>query len=68
MSDAQWLTIAGLALTLVGAAVLSITDIRGRRRLTWDDLAKGAPRIEARFGFPLIAVGSALQIAGVAAA
>jgi hypothetical protein len=61
------LTIVGLAMTLFGAAILSLTDLRGRsaRKPTWDDLGKGLSRSEARFAFPLIAVGSALQIVGV---
>lgn len=68
MTTSQWLTIAGLALILVGATILSFTDLRGRRRATWDDVGKGLPRLEARIGFPLIALGSALEIAGVIAA
>jgi hypothetical protein len=66
LTGSQWLTIAGLTLTLAGAAILSITDLRGQRRTTWDDVYRGIPRLEARIAFPLIAVGSALQIAGVA--
>lgn len=65
MTGSQWLLIIGLALTLAGAAILSWTDIRGGRKLTYNDLNKGIPRLEARIGFPLIAAGSALQIAGV---
>jgi hypothetical protein len=63
----RWLTVAGLALTLVGAAILSWGDLRGRSitNPTWDDLKRGLPRGEAKFGFPLIVVGSALQICGV---
>lgn len=63
------LAIVGLALTLVGAAVLSLRDLRrgrGMKKPTWEDLEHGLPRREAIIGFPLIALGSALQIASVA--
>jgi hypothetical protein len=68
LTGSQWLTIAGLTLTLAGAAILSLTDLRGHRRTTWDDVYHGIPRRETRIAFPLIAIGSALQIAGVAVA
>lgn len=68
MSGSQWLSVAGLTLTLVGAAILSLRDLRGGRPTTWNEAARGFPRVEARLGFPLIAIGSALQIIGVIAA
>ena len=65
MTTSQWLSIAGLALTLAGAAILAWRDLRGGRIGTFDDVLHGFPRLEARIGFPLIAVGSALQIVAV---
>lgn len=56
----------GLGLTLLGAFVLSWADLRGGRRATWDDAAKGFPRREAWLGFPLIVIGTAAQIVAVA--
>jgi hypothetical protein len=55
----------GLGLTLLGALVLSWSDLRGGRRVTWDDAAKGFPRREAWLGFPLIVIGTALQLVAV---
>jgi hypothetical protein len=68
---APWktLTIAGLALTVAGALILSWRDLssgRGMRPPTWADAKDGFPRREALVGFPLIVLGSLLQIAGVA--
>lgn len=57
----------GLGLTLLGALVLSWSDLTGRRRVTWNDLGKGLPRREAWLGFPLIALGTVAQIVVVAA-
>jgi hypothetical protein len=56
-----------LAPTLAGAAILSLTDLRGHRETTYDDVYHGIPRKEAR-AFSLIVLGSAfpLQIIGVA--
>jgi hypothetical protein len=62
----KWMTVAGLALTLVGATILSWYDVRGGRNVTFADEKVGFPRPEARLGFPLIALGSLLQIVGVA--
>lgn len=58
------LSIIGLALTVLGALVLAYRDLRPRRQ-TWDSAAVGFPRREAWIGFPLIALGSGLQIVGV---
>jgi hypothetical protein len=73
VSSSQWLSIAGLALTLAGAAILAWRDLRrvsARRatggKSTMFDLEYGFRRPEAWIGFPLIAVGSVLQIIGVA--
>jgi hypothetical protein len=66
MTSSPWLTVVGLTLTLVGSAILSIRDLHGGGRVTVGDMSLGFPRREARVGFPLIAVGSALQIVGVA--
>jgi hypothetical protein len=63
------LLIIGLALTLFGALILSWRDIRGSRKPpTWNDFADPhfLGNVLARPGFVLIALGSALQIAGVA--
>jgi hypothetical protein len=62
------LLIFGLALTLVGALGLSLRELRGgSSKLTIDEMERGFPRaLEAWMGFPLIALGTALQIAGVA--
>jgi hypothetical protein len=71
MTASKWLLITGLALTLAGALILSWRDLRrgrGMKQPPWDDASRGFPRTEAKIGFPLIAVGSALQIAGVAIA
>ncbi|HET8893562.1 MAG TPA: hypothetical protein VFM96_05655 [Gaiellaceae bacterium] len=65
MTTGKWLTVTGLALTLVGAAILSLRDLRGGAPVTVGELNLGFPRREARIGFPLIVVGSALQIIGV---
>jgi hypothetical protein len=68
MATAKALLITGLAFTLIGALVLAWFDLRGGRQITWGEAARGTPRRrEARIGFPLIAFGSILQIAGVAA-
>jgi hypothetical protein len=68
MTTAKALLITGLAFTLAGALVLAWFDLRGGAKVTWDDAAHGMPRRrEAQIGFPLIAIGSALQVAGVAA-
>jgi uncharacterized membrane protein len=69
------LMIAGLVLTLLGALVLAWRDLRGGagkkgtgKKVVWDDLPKGIPRTrEAWIGFPLIALGTLLQIIAVAA-
>jgi hypothetical protein len=64
---ARSLAISGLTLTIVGAFVLAWLDLSGKRR-TWATLVtEPAERKRAAWlGFPLIVVGSALQIAGVA--
>lgn len=62
------LTGLGLALTLAGALVLSLRDLTGGRvfrQVTYADLIKGLPRAEVRIGFPLIAIGTALQLAAL---
>jgi hypothetical protein len=59
------LTAAGLVLTLAGALVLAARDLGFRRRFrppTFRDLTEGLPRREAKVGFPLIAVGTLLQL------
>lgn len=61
------LTLLGLGLTLLGALVLSWSDLRGGKRRTWNDAAKGFPRREAWLGFPLIVIGTALKFVAVAA-
>ena len=62
------LTITGLALTVLGALVLAWRDLRGVRGrvVTYGDVKAGLPRREAWVGFPLIALGSLLQIVAVA--
>lgn len=61
------LAIVGLALTLIGALVLAWRDLTAKK-LTWDILSSepGIRRKLAWIGFPLIAVGSIIQIIGVA--
>lgn len=61
------LAIVGLALTLVGALVLAWRDLTAKK-LTWDTLNSepGERRRLAWVGFPLIAVGSIIQIIAVA--
>jgi len=61
------LAIVGLALTLIGALVLAWRDLTAKK-LTWDTLNSepGKRRRLAWVGFPLIAVGSIIQIVGVA--
>ena len=59
------LSILGLALTILGALVLALRDLRPRE-VNYDGVLQGFPRREAWIGFPLIAIGSALQIVGVA--
>ena len=54
-------------MTILGALVLAFRDLRPRER-TYNELALGFPRREAWLGFPLIALGSGLQIVGVALA
>jgi hypothetical protein len=60
------LTAAGLCLTLVGALILAVRDLGWFRSyfrsLTWQDVADGLPHREARLGFPLIALGTVLQL------
>lgn len=66
---ARALAIAGLALTFLGALVLAWRDLRRGRGIkppTFGDLKLGLPRPEPSVGFPLILVGTALQIASVA--
>jgi hypothetical protein len=65
MDSAHVFLIVGLVLTLVGAAVLSYRDFRPRQNLTYEDNRLGFPRREAWLGFPLIVLGSVLQIVGV---
>lgn len=59
--------IAGLALTLTGALLLAWRDLTAKK-LTWDTLNSepGARRRLTWVGFPLIAVGTMIQIVGVA--
>lgn len=68
MDAAKTVSIIGLALTILGALVLALRDLRRPREATYDDVLHGFPRREAWIGFPLIAAGSALQIVGVALA
>jgi hypothetical protein len=75
MKSSDWIVVTGLALTAFGAGVLTWRDLRrtiGSRqtqgRSTQLDLETGFHRPEAWIGFPLILVGSVLQIAGVIAA
>lgn len=59
------LSIAGLALTALGATVLVLRDLtrgRGFKPPVWNDVAAGMPRPEAKIGFPLIVAGTLLQI------
>jgi hypothetical protein len=60
------LTALGLVLTLLGALILSVRDLGFARRLfrslTWQDVTEGLPHREARVGFPLIALGTLLQL------
>jgi propanediol dehydratase large subunit len=65
VSGAKIVSVVGLAVTIVGALVLAWRDLRPRRT-PWDQAAVGNPRREAWVGFPLIALGSGLQIVGVA--
>lgn len=74
MTSAQWLTVAGLVLTIAGAATLAVRDVaryfssRPRRGVSNQrDLTIGFHRPEAAPAFIVIAIGAALQIAGVAA-
>ena len=60
------LMLIGLALTLLGALILSWSDLAGHRKVVWDNLAKGLPRREALLGFPLIAIGTIVQMVAVA--
>jgi hypothetical protein len=46
--------------------VLAYRDLRGGRRVTLGEVERGFPRKEAWIGFPFIALGSGLQIVGVA--
>jgi hypothetical protein len=60
--------IAGLLTTLAGACVLSLRDLGGGRgfaKPTWGAVVEGLPRREATLGFPLIALGTVLQIMGL---
>lgn len=66
MTGAKILLITGLALTLAGALVLAYRDLHPKER-TYAENLFGFPRREVWVGFPLIAVGSALQILGVTA-
>jgi hypothetical protein len=68
MSAAQTLTIVGVVLTVLGALVLAFRDLRRPRPATYQDVFEGFPRREAWIGLPLIALGSGLQIVGVALA
>jgi hypothetical protein len=61
------LTLLGLGLTLLGALMLSWSDLRGGKRRSWNDAAMGFPRGEAWLGFPLIVIGTALQFVAVVA-
>jgi hypothetical protein len=70
VSTSPWettLAIVGLGLTLVGALVLAWRDLTAKR-LTWDTLNSepSKRRRLAWIGFPLIAIGSVIQIVGVA--
>jgi uncharacterized membrane protein len=63
------LMIVGLVLTLFGALVLAWRDLRGGRgpKATYDDVLHGMPRTrQAWIGFPLIALGTLLQVIAVA--
>jgi hypothetical protein len=68
-SDAAWhakrLAHGFVSLTILGALVLALRDLRRPREATYDDVLRGFPRREAWIGFPLIALGSVLQIVGV---
>jgi hypothetical protein len=69
MSAPRILVIVGLGVTLLGALVLSWYDLRGgiRGKATMDAVERGMPRTgAARIGFPLIVVGTVLQIFGAA--
>lgn len=60
------LEIAGLALTLVGAAVLAYLDLTAKPP-TWADVTNDWKRRRrfAWFGFPAIAAGTIFGIAGL---
>lgn len=60
------LLIFGLALTFLGAVVQSWRDLRGQR-VTWNRLGRSAEERQrsALLGFPLIALGTALQAVAV---
>jgi hypothetical protein len=61
------LLIVGLSLTVCGALALSWRDLRGGGQATYDEVRRGLPRTGAAWiGFPLIAIGTTLQIIAVA--
>jgi hypothetical protein len=69
MTASQCLTVAGLTMTLIGAAMLSWWDLVGGGKTTIGSLERGLPRTRSsRIAFPLIALGTALQIVGTLAA
>jgi hypothetical protein len=61
------LTAAGLLLTLIGAGVLSWRDLGGPgfAKPDYRALLGGFRRREAWLGFPLIALGTILQLVGL---
>jgi hypothetical protein len=67
VTGAKVASIVGLCLTIFGALVLSFRDLRGRRGrpATYGDVYSGFRRKEAWIGFPLIVLGSGLQVLGV---
>ena len=67
----DWVTGAGLVLTLLGALILSARDLNLGRYVrapkpSYETLKEGFPRREAKWGFPLIALGTILQLVGLA--
>jgi hypothetical protein len=75
MSGSDWLLTIGLALTAIGAGVLAYRDLRRAiearprgGRLQLGEMPLLLHRPEAWVGFPLIVIGSLLQIVGVVVA
>jgi hypothetical protein len=69
MTASQRLTAIGLALTLIGALIISWWDLKGGGPTSVGMIERGMPRVGAsRVAFPLIALGTTLQIFGTISA